>query len=127
MAVGTGTLYPTSFDDFPVKLKSNYVTRDETNVQSAAIAALERKVGINSSASGTSIDYKLSTIVATAKALPDAGTTVLTEYTFAATTNITNLDASSYKIDGTSGITATHSMSSGSTLVIANGIIVNVI
>lgn len=132
MAVGTGTLYPTTFDDFPIMLASNYVTKAETNKQSAAIAALQRKVGVTGSASGTSIDYKLSTITGTAKVLTEAGTTILTENTFNATTNIVNLDATtidsvSYTINGTTGVTASHPMSSGSTLIIVDGLIVNVI
>lgn len=82
------TNYPTSLDSFTNPTSGDTLSSVPHATQHAnandAIAALEAKVGINSSAVTTSHDYKLSGITGTDKAMSKTGTETATNKTFTA-------------------------------------------
>lgn len=87
------TNFPGSIDTFTNPISSNTLNSPDHAAQHAnandSIAALEAKVGVNSSAVTTTVDYKLSGVPASDKAASKTGTETLTNKTL--TTPIINV------------------------------------
>lgn len=73
--------YPTNLDSFVTHANGDIIDPDYDNEQQVAIAALEAKVGVDSSAVTTSHDYKLSEVTSTDKAVGKTATQTLTNKT----------------------------------------------
>jgi hypothetical protein len=83
------SVYPTSLDTFTTHATGDVIEASYDNAQQVAISALETKVGVNSSAVTTTMDYKLSGIPASDKAVSLTGTEDLTNKSLKTGTKIT--------------------------------------
>lgn len=73
--------FPTNLDSFTTHAIGDVINPDFDNTQQEAIAALEAKVGVDSSAVTSSHDYKLSEVTSTDKAVGKTATQTLTNKT----------------------------------------------
>lgn len=89
----SNTVFPGAIDAPVDPIASNPLNAPshaaQHSLENDAIVALETKVGINSSADTTSVDYKLSTIPASDKAASKTGTETLTNKTLGTGAGIT--------------------------------------
>lgn len=73
--------FPTNLDSFTTHAIGDVINPDFDNTQQEAIAALEAKVGVDSSAVTSSHDYKLSEVTSTDKSVGKTATQTLTNKT----------------------------------------------